>query len=89
MEKYQFIWVWLILGFGSGVAAKYILPGKDKGGLITTTLIGVVGAFVGGFLGKYFGVVHEIGGLSIMSVLTAVAGSIVLLILMRVVKLLI
>ncbi len=89
MGDYQFILVWCVLGFGSGLAAKYILPGKDKGGLLTTTLVGISGAFVGGLLGKYFDVVHEVGGLSLMSVLTAVAGSLVLLILMRIVKILI
>lgn len=41
---------WIILGLAAGVIAKVLLPGRDPGGLIGTTLIGVAGAFVGGWL---------------------------------------
>ncbi|WP_327666049.1 MULTISPECIES: GlsB/YeaQ/YmgE family stress response membrane protein [unclassified Streptomyces] len=41
---------WIILGLIAGVIAKVLLPGRDPGGLIGTTLIGVAGAFVGGWL---------------------------------------
>ena len=49
------ILIWLGLGLATGVVAKYIMPGKDKGGLITTTLIGICGSFLGGFIGNYLG----------------------------------
>lgn len=45
---------WIILGLIAGVIAKILLPGKDPGGLIGTTLIGVAGAFVGGWLSSRF-----------------------------------
>ncbi|MFF1302368.1 GlsB/YeaQ/YmgE family stress response membrane protein [Streptomyces sp. NPDC058307] len=41
---------WIILGLLAGAIAKILLPGRDPGGLIGTTLIGVAGAFVGGWL---------------------------------------
>ncbi|MFF7154250.1 GlsB/YeaQ/YmgE family stress response membrane protein [Streptomyces sp. NPDC088197] len=41
---------WVILGLLAGAVAKILLPGRDPGGLIGTTLIGVAGAFVGGWL---------------------------------------
>ncbi|WP_345045000.1 GlsB/YeaQ/YmgE family stress response membrane protein [Streptomyces sannanensis] len=41
---------WLVLGLFAGVIAKLLLPGRDPGGLIGTTLIGIAGAFVGGWL---------------------------------------
>ncbi|MER5971414.1 GlsB/YeaQ/YmgE family stress response membrane protein [Streptomyces sp. NPDC002055] len=41
---------WIILGLIAGALAKFLLPGRDPGGLIVTTLIGVAGAFVGGWL---------------------------------------
>ena len=83
------IFTWLILGFGSGLIAKYLLPGKDKGGLITTTGVGIVGAFVGGLIGKYFGIAGaQVGGTSIMSIVTAVVGAMVLLIALRVLRVL-
>lgn len=46
--------IWLILGFLAGYIAKFIMPGPDGGGVILTTLLGVVGAVVGGFLGNAF-----------------------------------
>lgn len=45
---------WIILGLLAGGIAKVLLPGKDPGGLIGTTLIGVAGAFIGGWLSAKF-----------------------------------
>ncbi|MGB8939244.1 MAG: GlsB/YeaQ/YmgE family stress response membrane protein [Streptomyces sp.] len=45
---------WIILGLLAGAIAKAVLPGRDPGGLVGTTLIGVAGAFVGGWLSARF-----------------------------------
>lgn len=45
---------WIVLGLLAGVIAKILLPGRDPGGLIGTTLIGIVGAFLGGWLSARF-----------------------------------
>ncbi|KAF4408853.1 MULTISPECIES: GlsB/YeaQ/YmgE family stress response membrane protein [Streptomyces] len=45
---------WIILGLIAGVVAKVLLPGRDPGGLVGTTLIGVAGAFIGGWLSAKF-----------------------------------
>ncbi|WP_296137025.1 GlsB/YeaQ/YmgE family stress response membrane protein [uncultured Tessaracoccus sp.] len=42
---------YIIIGFLGGAIAKAIMPGEQGGGFWMTTLLGVVGAFVGGFLG--------------------------------------
>lgn len=45
---------WLILGLIAGTVAKVLLPGRDPGGLFGTALIGVAGAFLGGWLSATF-----------------------------------
>ncbi|NYV77578.1 GlsB/YeaQ/YmgE family stress response membrane protein [Streptomyces sp. UH6] len=45
---------WVVLGLVAGAIAKVLMPGRDPGGLIGTTLIGVVGAFLGGWLSARF-----------------------------------
>lgn len=75
---------WIILGLIAGVLAKWIMPGKDGGGFIITTILGVVGAFVGGYLGTLIGVATG-GGLSLGGIATATAGAIVVLFIYRMV----
>ncbi|EST27865.1 GlsB/YeaQ/YmgE family stress response membrane protein [Streptomyces niveus] len=41
---------WLVLGLLAGAVAKILLPGRDPGGPIGTTLIGIAGAFIGGWI---------------------------------------
>ncbi|MFE0201630.1 GlsB/YeaQ/YmgE family stress response membrane protein, partial [[Kitasatospora] papulosa] len=45
---------WIVLGLLAGIIAKILLPGRDPGGLIGTTLIGVAGAFIGGWISSRF-----------------------------------
>ena len=46
--------IWLFLGFVAGYIAKLIMPGPDGGGVVMTIILGIVGAVVGGFIGRYF-----------------------------------
>lgn len=43
---------WIVLGLIAGIIAKMLMPGKDPGGCIITILLGIAGAFVGGWIGK-------------------------------------
>jgi uncharacterized membrane protein YeaQ/YmgE (transglycosylase-associated protein family) len=46
---------WIVFGLIVGVLAKLVMPGKDPGGIIVTILLGIVGALIGGFLGRALG----------------------------------
>ena len=48
------IWT-IVLGFVIGVLAKFLHPGKENMGFITTVLLGVVGSFLAGVIGQYLG----------------------------------
>ena len=76
---------WIVMGLIVGLLAKFIMPGKDPGGLIITILIGMAGAFVGGFIGSRLGL-GTVTGFNMVSILLAVGGAILLLILYRVIK---
>ena len=76
---------WIILGLVAGALAKWILPGKDPGGIVITILIGIVGAVIGGYIGTLLGF-GEATGVNIRSIIIAVAGSIILLLIYRMVK---
>ena len=75
---------WIIVGLIAGALAKLVLPGDDPGGFIVTILIGIVGAFVGGFVFNLFGGAG-VSGFNIWSILVATVGAIILLLIYRLV----
>lgn len=52
------IWT-LLVGLVVGAVAKFIMPGKDPGGIFVTMLLGVAGSFVAGWLGSRAGFYNE------------------------------
>lgn len=50
----EFIWM-LLIGLVVGAIAKFLMPGKDPGGILVTMLIGIAGALIAGFLGRALG----------------------------------
>jgi uncharacterized membrane protein YeaQ/YmgE (transglycosylase-associated protein family) len=76
---------WIALGLIVGILAKTIMPGKDPGGMIVTIAIGIAGAFVGGFLGLSLGL-GDVTGFNLGSILLAIGGAVLLLILFRMIK---
>lgn len=78
--------IWLLLGFLAGFIAKMIM-GTNGGGLIYTTILGIVGAVVGGFIGNLLGYgmassFENIGG-SLPSFIFSILGAIVVLAIFR------
>jgi uncharacterized membrane protein YeaQ/YmgE (transglycosylase-associated protein family) len=70
---------WIVLGLIAGALAKWLMPGKDGGGWIVTILLGIAGAFVGGYLGSFLGVGVTGGGINLASIGTATVGAFLLL----------
>jgi uncharacterized membrane protein YeaQ/YmgE (transglycosylase-associated protein family) len=68
---------WIVLGLVAGALAKWIMPGNDPGGLIVTMLIGIAGAFVGGFIGTLVGL-GSVTGFDLVSMALAIGGALVL-----------
>ncbi len=75
----------IVLGFVVGALAKLIMPGKDPGGIITTILIGIAGAFVGAFIGGALGL-GTVSGFNFKSIVLGLVGSIILLLLYRLIR---
>jgi uncharacterized membrane protein YeaQ/YmgE (transglycosylase-associated protein family) len=76
---------WALFGLVAGVVAKLLMPGKDPGGCIVTSLIGIAGALLGGFIATALG----FGGLEtwdLRGFVVAVIGAILLLLLYRMLK---
>lgn len=76
---------WIVLGLIVGTVAKILLPGRDPGGIVGTVLIGVAGAFLGGWLSARFldrPISHNV--VDPMLWVAAVAGALVLLVLYRI-----
>jgi uncharacterized membrane protein YeaQ/YmgE (transglycosylase-associated protein family) len=48
-----------LVGLVVGVVAKLLLPGRDPGGILVTALIGLIGGWVGGRIGRLLGWYEE------------------------------
>jgi len=69
---------WIVVGLIAGWLAKMISPGPERGGLMMTLIIGVIGALVGGALFNYFGR-SGATGITLYSILVATVGAVVFL----------
>jgi uncharacterized membrane protein YeaQ/YmgE (transglycosylase-associated protein family) len=73
---------WIIFGFVVGVIARFLMPGPNPMGLIVTTLLGVAGSFVGGYLGTMIKG-HPLDSSEPSGWLGSIAGAIILLLIYR------
>lgn len=76
---------WIVLGLIVGLIAKAIMPGKDPGGIIITALIGIVGGLLGGFIGRSLFHIQFNGFWSFKTWIWAIIGSVILLLIYRLV----
>jgi uncharacterized membrane protein YeaQ/YmgE (transglycosylase-associated protein family) len=75
------ILAWIVIGLIAGALGKLIMPGDDPEGIIVTTLIGMVGAVVGGFM--MYSILGFNQGSFIWSIIVATIGAIILLAIYR------
>src|SRR5579884_42378 len=80
-KQMEHILFWIIVGIVAGALATRVVPGEGPGGILGDLIIGVLGAFLGGWLFTTF-LGHSYSGW-IGSTLVAFVGAIVLLLLMR------
>ncbi|MBI0435364.1 GlsB/YeaQ/YmgE family stress response membrane protein [Roseomonas sp. KE0001] len=73
------IWT-IIIGFLAGIVAKFLMPGRDPGGFIITTLLGIIGAVVATYLGQAVGWYRAGEGAGFIG---AVVGAVILLAIYR------
>lgn len=69
---------WIFLGLVAGALAKFLLPGKQPGGIFVTILIGIAGALIGGYLGQAFGW-SKVQSFDLWSILLSTSGAVILL----------
>lgn len=77
--------IWVLLGAVSGWLAGQISKGHGFG-LVGNIIVGILGSFLGGWLGGQLGITSATGGFSILSIVTAVVGALILLFLIGLVK---
>lgn len=73
----------IFLGLLVGALAKWVMPGKDPGGIFITMVLGIVGAMVGGYIGTLLGI-GDVTGFNLISILLATGGAVLLLIIYRI-----
>ena len=71
---------WLVLGLIAGAVARWIMPAKGPQGILITTVVGVAGAFLGGWIGTGLGL-GSVQGFDLVSLILAIIGAAVLLLL--------
>jgi uncharacterized membrane protein YeaQ/YmgE (transglycosylase-associated protein family) len=74
------ILLWIVFGLIVGIVAKFVMPGRDPGGMIVTIVLGIVGAMLGGWIGRALGM-YQAG--QPVGFIMAVIGAVVILAIYR------
>ena len=69
---------WIVLGLIVGAIARWVIPGKGPTGVFVTMVIGIVGAFLGGFIGTVLGL-GSVEGFDLRSLFLAIVGAVTFL----------
>ena len=79
-----FILYMLVVGIIAGFLARLLVPGRDPMGFFATVLLGIVGSFIGGFLGYVlFGKDLDEGALQVSGIIGSIIGAVIALLIYR------
>ena len=73
----------ILFGLLAGGIAKLIMPGKDPGGCLVTSVLGILGALLGGWIGRQFFGVTVVAGFNLRALGVAIAGALLILLAYR------
>jgi uncharacterized membrane protein YeaQ/YmgE (transglycosylase-associated protein family) len=76
---------WVIMGLLAGLLGRFLLPGRDAMGCFVTTLTGIIGAVVGGFVATWLGF-GGFRGFDLYSLMVATAGAVLFLLVLRLLR---
>ncbi|ARD40664.1 GlsB/YeaQ/YmgE family stress response membrane protein [Edwardsiella ictaluri] len=74
---------WGVLGLIVGIMAKWLMPGRDDGGIIMTVALGIVGALLGGYFGNLLFHMNITAGFNLKSLIMSVIGAMLVLFIYR------
>jgi uncharacterized membrane protein YeaQ/YmgE (transglycosylase-associated protein family) len=77
---------WIVIGLIVGGLARFLVPGRDPMGCLATSLLGIAGAFVGGFISKLIWPPDPQAGYVRPGFLVSLVGAILVLFLVRAVR---
>src|SRR6476646_3577858 len=79
-----FLIVMALVGIVAGYVARLLVPGRDPMGFVGTMVLGIVGSFVGGFLGYVlFGHDLDEGAIQVSGILGSIVGAVIVLLIWR------
>lgn len=76
---------WILIGLIGGALGKLLVPGKQRGGILMTLILGVVGALVGGWISTLLGF-GGLSGFDLRSVIIAALGAALLVAVIRAIR---
>ncbi|MBP7866941.1 MAG: GlsB/YeaQ/YmgE family stress response membrane protein [Acidobacteria bacterium] len=76
---------WVVMGLLVGIVARILMPGRDRGGIVLTIVLGIGGAVLGGYIASRLGW-GDFTGFNLKSFGLAVGGALILLLVYRLVR---
>jgi uncharacterized membrane protein YeaQ/YmgE (transglycosylase-associated protein family) len=80
------ILAWLVIGGVAGWLASLVMKTNSAQGTLMDIFVGIVGAFIGGFVLSSLGLASDAGGFNLLSLVTAFVGAVILIGLLKLIR---